>query len=76
MGMKQLNLQQNIPDFELPEKYSGDVWNVMEWDYFNNADRRHKTLWRARSSITNRKFNLSSCNNVAVREELKYCFYY
>ena len=75
MGIKQLNLQQNIPDFELSEKYSGDVWDVTSWDYYKNAVRQEKTAWNMRSSVTNKKLDFTQCENAIIREELKYCFY-
>lgn len=75
MGIKQLNLQQNIPDFELPEKYSGDVWDVTSWDYYKNAVRQEKTAWNMRSSVTDKKLDFTQCENTIIREELKYCFY-
>lgn len=29
MAVQQLKTQQNIPDFNLPEKYSSDLWDVL-----------------------------------------------
>lgn len=76
MGIKQLNLQKNVPDFELPTKYSGDIWDVMEWDCYKDQPRDKRSLWRIRSSITSNKFDVTCCKNLVLREELKYCFYY
>lgn len=74
MDSKVLQLQQ-IPDFQLPDKYKSDIWEVQNWDAYINGDRRYKSAWNIRSSVTDYKFDFTLCNNPILREELKYCIY-
>ena len=44
MAVQQLKTQQNIPDFNLPEKYSSDLWDVLSWEENISINRDYK--WR------------------------------
>ena len=68
--------QKQIPDFHLPEQFQADIWEIMEWDKYKNSDRGAKSVWRARSNITENKLDFSGIENEVIREELKYFMYY
>ena len=76
MAVQQLKTQQNIPDFNLPEKYSSDLWDVLSWEENISIKRDYKCKWKARSSITDYKLDFTLVKNIILREELKYVFYY
>lgn len=76
MAVQQIKIQQNLPDFNLPEKYSGDLWDILSWEENNNIHRNHKNTWKARSSITNYKLDFTLVKDIILREELKYVFYF
>ena len=76
MAIQQLKIQQNIPNFNLPEKYSSDLWDVLSWEENISIKRDYKCKWKARSSITDYKLDFTLVKNIILREELKYVFYY
>ena len=67
--------EQQAHNFNLPEPYCNDVWDVQSMDIYINATDNIKNRWKLRSSKWNYKFDFSICNNKAIREELKYFCY-
>ena len=76
MGIEKLNELQQIPVFEMPDKYKNDTWHITEWEYYKTSLPEYQILWKKRSNITNNTLAFSLCENPCLREELKYCFYY
>lgn len=74
MAIKPLE-QINLPQFDMPDKYKADVWNVRDWDCYKNASSSSKTYWDRRSKITNYRLDFTLCKNLYVREEFKFIFY-
>ena len=71
-----LTKQQQLPDFNIPEPYCNDIWNICEWDIFKNSDNKLQKKWNAHSNMMGNTMNFLLCKNVAIREELKYFSYY
>lgn len=77
MGAIKLQPQvREIPQFEMPDKYKEDIWKITDWDIYKIASDNIKKRWRVRSSITKYNFDYTLCNNVYIREELKYVMYF
>lgn len=74
--MPQYQLQPQLPDFNLPEKYLLDKWDIKNWDYYINSQESYRSAWRVRSGKTNHQFDFTLCKNIYIREELKYFMYY
>lgn len=68
--------QQKIPNFNLPEKYQSDVWDIKSWEIYTNGAKNSQIMWNARSSVTEHKFKFTICTNPFIREELKYFMHY
>ena len=68
--------QQKIPNFNLPEKYQSDIWDIKSWEIYTNGAKNSQTMWNARSSVTEHKFKFTICTNPFIREELKYFMHY
>lgn len=71
-----LTKQQQLPDFNIPEPYCNDIWNICEWEIFKNSDNKLQNKWNAHSNMMGNTMNFLLCTNVAIREELKYFSYY
>lgn len=69
------NVQINIPEFDMPDIYKDDKWKIKEWDYYKNSSDADKAYWDRRSSVTKGMLDFTLCNNICVREEIKYCMY-
>lgn len=76
MAIQQLKIQQNIPNFNLPEKYSSDLWDVLTWEENQNICKNYRNAWKARSSVTDYKLDFTLVKDVSLREEFKYVLYY
>lgn len=78
MALKKLQTlyPQPLPQFDIPEKYKEDEWDIKEWDYFKEAHINSKSIWRSRSSITDHKFKFTICKNPYIAEEYKYFMYF
>lgn len=70
------SIKQQIPNFNLPEKYQSDIWDIKTWDIYTNATKNSQIMWNSRSSVTEHKFKFTLCENIFIREELKYFMYY
>lgn len=69
-------IKQQIPNFNLPEKYQLDIWDVNLWDIYTGTTKCVQNKWNTRSSISNYKFDFTFCSNKYIREELKYFMFY
>ena len=71
MAIKKLQTlyPQPLPQFDIPEKYKKDEWDIKEWDYFKEAHINSKSSWRSRSNITDHKFKFTICKNPYIVEE-------
>ena len=78
MAIKKLQTlyPQPLPQFDIPEKYKKDEWDIKEWDYFKEAHINSKSSWRSRSNITDHKFKFTICKNPYIVEEYKYFMYF
>lgn len=65
----------DLPQFDMPDKYKADIWNVKEWDIYKKASSKTQERWDKRSKITDYKFDFTLCKNLYVREEFKFLFY-
>lgn len=59
----------------MPEQYKNDIWNIKEWDIYKTATKIQKDNWHRSSSSTKDKMDFTLCNNLYIREELKYAMY-
>lgn len=59
----------------MPEQYKKDIWNIKEWDIYKRATENQKEIWNRNSSSTNEKINFTLCDNLFIREELKYVMF-
>ena len=71
MSALQLTNKQQLPNFNLPEKYQSDSWEIKSWEIYTQALKNPQKVWRARSSISDHKFDFTLCKNLHIREELK-----
>ena len=76
MAVKKIEISHPLPQFDLPEKYMADEWNIKEWDYYRNAEPKRQSVWRSRSSVTNHILKFTLCKNPHIAEEYKYFMYY
>lgn len=76
MAVKKIEISYPLPQFDLPEQYRADEWDIKEWDYYKNAEPKRQSVWRSRSSITNHKLKFTLCKNPYIVEEYKYFMYY
>ena len=74
MGLKK-ELKISVPEFDIPEIYKADKWTIKEWDYYKNSSDLGKTYWDKRSSVTEGVLDFTLCDNICIREELKFCMY-
>ena len=73
-AIKQLELQ--LPQFDMPEQFQSNLWDITMWNKYSISDEKSRNAWKARSNITENKFNFTLCKNEFIREELKYVMYY
>lgn len=73
-AIKQLELQ--LPQFDMPEQFQTNLWDITMWNKYSISDEKSRNAWKARSNITENKFNFTLCKNEFIREELKYVMYY
>lgn len=59
----------------MPEQYKNDIWNIKEWNIYKTATKNQKENWHRSSSSTKDKIDFTLCNNLYIREELKYVMY-
>lgn len=76
MPALQLTNKQQLPNFNLPEKYQSDSWEIKSWEIYTQALEYPQQMWRARSSISDHKFDFALCKNLCIREELKYFMFH
>lgn len=76
MTALQLTNKQQLPNFNLPEKYQSDSWEIKSWEIYTQALKNPQKVWRARSSISDHKFDFTLCKNLHIREELKYFMFH
>ena len=76
MAIKKLQTQYPLPQFDIPDRYKKNEWNILEWDYYKNSKDSGKERWKKRSSITDYKFDFTLCKNTYLAEEYKYFMYY
>lgn len=76
MAIKKLQVQYPLPQFDIPEKFKKNEWNIKEWDCFQNSDNNHQKQWLVRSGKTDNKFKFTLCKNSHIAEEYKYVMYY
>ena len=74
MGIKKLQ-PKSLPDFNIPEEYKANIWNIKEMDCYKTACKDTQKKWDARSSISNGNLNFLLCENEYIREEFKYVFF-
>lgn len=76
--MPQILKQQpdDIFRFNLPAPYCDDVWDICNWDYYKNSAERYLFAWKARTSVMNHCLDFTICDNLYIREEMKYYAYY
>lgn len=76
MAIKKLQLQYPLPQFDIPEKYKDNTWNIKEWDYYKNMSIKEQRVWKARSSKTKHILDFTLCKNPYIVEEYKYFMYF
>lgn len=59
----------------MPEQYKEDIWDIKEWDIYKTATKSQKETWHRNASSTKDKIDFTLCNNLFIREELKYSMY-
>ena len=72
MAVKKLQLIQELPEFDMPDKYKADIWKVTSWEIYTNATEKCQQVWDRRSAISDGNFDFTKCENLYIREELKY----
>ncbi len=68
-------LKSDLPEFDIPEQYKADTWAIKEWAIYTQATEKQQHVWDIRSSATDGKLDFTLCNNLYIREELKYVMY-
>ena len=59
----------------MPDQYKNDIWDIKEWDIYKRATEKQKEIWHRNASSTKDKIDFTLCNNLHIREELKYVMY-
>lgn len=67
--------QSSIPDFNLPEQFKTDIWEITTWEKYTKETKERKKVWNERSKTTEGNFDFTLCKNTVIREELKYVIY-
>ena len=76
--MSQLNLQVVNPlieDFGLEGIYRNDIWDVSQLDIYKNSTEDTIKKFEKRGHLIDNNFYFDTCQNEALRWELKYFFY-
>ena len=59
----------------MPEKYKADEWNIKEGDIYKTATKKQQDIWNRNIAKPKNKIDFTLCNNLYIREELKYVMY-
>ena len=59
----------------MPEQYKNDIWNIKEWDIYKTATKKQQDIWNRNVAKPKNKIDFTLCNNLYIREELKYIMY-
>lgn len=59
----------------MPDQYKEDIWNIKEWDIYKRATKDQKQTWHRLASSAKDNLDFTLCNNLCIREELKYIMY-
>ena len=71
---KQINIKHY--NFNLPKEYQTDIWDVTNLEIYKKASKKNKRLWDQHAIKTKSMLDFTPCDNIIVREELKYCVYF
>lgn len=59
----------------MPDKYKEDIWDIKELDIYKTATKNQKQIWNKNIAKPKDKIDFTLCNNLYIREELKYVMY-
>ena len=76
MGVKKLQSIPSLPNFNLPEPYNSDFWDIKNWDYYLSSSEENRYEWDQRGNTKSDYIDFTICKNTFIREEIKYYMFF